>query len=51
VGVTLPLRIGSRTTLPAKGWQWMGNTLWVDHRPAAELLDGLVSAGMEVTET
>ena len=32
------------------GWQWMGNTLWVDHRMAGPLLDGIIAAGFEVAQ-
>ena len=29
----------------AEGWQWLGNTLWIDHRFAGALLDGVREAG------
>jgi hypothetical protein len=29
-------------------WQWLGGTLWVDHRFAPMLLDGIAEAGFEV---
>jgi hypothetical protein len=28
------------------GWQWRGPVLWVDHRVAASLLDGIYEAGL-----
>lgn len=30
-------------------WQWMGNILWVDHRMAGGLLDGIESEGFTHT--
>ena len=29
-------------------WQWMGPTLWVDHRPAQQLLDGIQAEGFDI---
>jgi hypothetical protein len=31
-------------------WQWLGNALWVDHRMAQPLLDGIIEAGFEVEQ-
>lgn len=31
-------------------WQWMGTYLWVDHRMAQPLLDGIIAAGFEVQQ-
>jgi len=33
----------------SEGWQWMGTTLWVDHRFALPLLEGLMEADFEVS--
>ena len=33
----------------AEGWQYLGSTLWVDHRMADNLLDGIVEAGFAVS--
>jgi hypothetical protein len=30
----------------SEGWQWMGSTLWVDHRMAGPLIDGLAREGL-----
>lgn len=30
----------------SEGWQWMGQTLWVDHRMAGDLMAGLEGEGM-----
>jgi hypothetical protein len=30
----------------SEGWQWMGSTLWVDHRMAGPLIDGLAGEGL-----
>ena len=32
----------------AEGWQWLGTTLWVDHRYAHALADGIADAGLEL---
>jgi hypothetical protein len=32
----------------ADAWQWLGNTLWVDHRAAPAVANGLVAAGLEI---
>lgn len=29
-------------------WQWTGKILWVDHRMAGDLINGMVAAGLEV---
>jgi hypothetical protein len=29
-------------------WQWVGQQFYVDHRPAQNLIDGIVSAGLSV---
>jgi hypothetical protein len=34
----------------AEGWQWLGTTLWVDHRYAYALADGINDAGLIVEE-
>lgn len=31
-----------------EGWQWMGDTLWVDHRSAQFLVDVASGAGFEI---
>lgn len=30
----------------SEGWQWMGNTLYVDHRLAPVLMDGCIEHGL-----
>jgi hypothetical protein len=37
-----------RLNVASADWQWMGNTLWVDHRNARDLLDGIVNADLTV---
>lgn len=32
----------------SEGWQWMGDTLWVDNRVAADLLRAVLDAGLAV---
>lgn len=32
----------------AEGWQWLGNTLVVDHRFAQDLAQGMIDAGLVV---
>jgi hypothetical protein len=30
------------------GWQWMGSTIWIDHRYAHAITDGIAGAGLTV---
>jgi hypothetical protein len=30
------------------GWQWMGSTIWIDHRYAPAIADGISEAGLTV---
>lgn len=32
----------------SEDWQWMGRTLWIDHRFAEDLTDGMADAGLEL---
>lgn len=32
----------------SEGWQWMGGTLWVDPRFAADIIEGAQAAGFAV---
>jgi len=32
----------------SEGWQWMGPTLWVDHRLAQRLLEGILGEGLVI---
>ncbi len=34
--------------IETESWQWMGPTLWVDHRTVEALVDGMLSEGLEV---
>jgi hypothetical protein len=34
----------------SEGWQWMGKVLWVDHRMVDNLLDGMIAAGLSLTD-
>jgi hypothetical protein len=31
----------------SEGWQWMGGSLFVEHRYAEDLVSGMVDAGLE----
>lgn len=33
----------------SEGWQWMGNTLYADHRMAQGLIEGIEAEGFEVS--
>ncbi len=35
-------------TIETESWQWMGPTLWVDHRTVEALVVGMLSEGLEV---
>lgn len=37
-----------QANVATEGWQWMGNTLYVDHRHAGELAEILMGAGFDV---
>lgn len=30
----------------SESWQWMGSVLWVDHRPAQDLINALQQEGL-----
>jgi len=30
----------------SEGWQWMGNILWVDHRMAGPVIEGMQAGGL-----
>jgi hypothetical protein len=51
VGIT-PLTLTARQwideNVKAEGWQWLGDTLWVDVRYADDLILGALDAGLEV---
>jgi hypothetical protein len=34
--------------LQTEGWQWLGRTLYVDHRYADDILDGMVNDGLTI---
>lgn len=34
--------------LPTELWQWLGNTLWIDHRCAPAIIEGMQHDGLEV---
>jgi hypothetical protein len=34
----------------SEGWQWLGTTLYVDHRMAGGLIDGMIDAGFALTD-
>lgn len=38
------------SNLETEGWQWLGPTLWVDHRMAGNIIDGMINDGLEVEE-
>jgi hypothetical protein len=51
VGFTFITKASRRWVAAAvsnEGWQWMGNTLWVDHRSAPALAEGAQEAGLRV---
>lgn len=37
-----------RLNVESEDWQWMGNTLWVDHRLARDLMQAVVDEGLEL---
>ena len=37
-----------RLHVEAEDWQWMGDTLWIDHRFARDLMQGIVDDGLEL---
>ena len=45
---TLAARQWFEENVGAEGWQWMGTTLWVDHRYANAIADGVAEAGLEL---
>jgi hypothetical protein len=36
------------TNVHAEGWQWLGQSLAVEHRFVAHLVDGMLDAGLDV---
>lgn len=34
----------------SEGWQWLGKTLWVDHRYVDNLIDGMIAGGLSLTD-
>lgn len=53
VGIT-PLsdeaRAWVKEHVQSEPWQWLGPTLWADHRMAQSLLNGMEADGLELVE-
>ena len=32
----------------AEGWQWLGHALWIDHRMAEAILEGIHNDGLNI---
>lgn len=37
--------------LESESWQWLGNILWIDHRLAQNIVDGIINDDLTVSET
>ena len=45
---TLAARQWFEVNVGAEGWQWTGTILWVEHRYASALADGIAEAGLNL---
>lgn len=41
-------RVWLDENVQSEGWQWLGHTLWIDHRMAENILAGVTDEGLTI---